>query len=1068
MDAAALFHERQADVAAFSAFLFRQPAAVTQLQRKMSIPVPSAMHTNASWEEAVSSSPLTHTAAMTPAYRRPASANVPVSRVLQEVKAQAKREQRMARKAKKSAGGGADYPAGSLPYSATSGSRSGAPVLAMSFSAQEIRDRTYLWMTEPGLHFSSADDISQRATSESSVLTPQQQAKLRRLRIKRTHQRLLSHAQWALWLRRRRRLWHRRRPVARRRHLARQLALEYGRPVGLCRCCRPGKHTMRATVLGRKARPPFEVAQKMVTQWLPSHSRLVKRFHYRIVSLAVQPCVTHVSLATTTSSIHSQHGGGAARSSTAPCETRHAARLRCCTSCEARVAMPHEPTRKDHRFLQRWATALAEQQRQWLFRSPIVRNDQSAQSHALLSASVLAATMLADLSHHCVYALTPRNKWPFTGTVWTSPNSPRDAASAASPALASLIEALGLRPDAEDVSASPSGVIFALSPTARHQRTRRTSATVVHGHMWGAGSACLGDAALQTADLCRGSISTLSRHTRVVPVVLVASLRAKAAPTAVDVLLFSEAPVHFTRRATAQLQIQLVSFWNPCSLSVARASVFEFWRCDPSALSSESEPEALSTLKGTLQRCARAYRRLQLRPPRSRSDLRVRRRTPLKSSPRKTAPSGGSGAADARAAAHGHPQGASSPARQSSRLFLVAYPSFSSPFLLDPHCNRSGKGTAAPCVWRLALLYCSPASGRHAPSVHIGDTAARSAASPGVTQAITTLSVRRMCLVSWQTRRAHFHLARRFFGFLLMAPSPVKPTRSGAALRGRCRALGFQDRVTLLHLLGHPAYPLDYGLSRPSAAAQQRRRQQSRPTPRKARVARWGTKRSRTSMDGTSTAATLASAPLPSYLHTLEYYGNASNAACRVFVRAAHSDRLLPTLHSNTGAILLQCQWWQHRGDRVLRAPLVTRIGVVSSSGFFAQRFGCVVAPVWCCFPPTASEASGGANLAALTNEDKNVSSVTAPGVHWSAVSLVGDTAAATCAPDYLLAPPEVAEDLLRRSALLQRDEVPRKRARSRRQRVFDLGQGRAVRELEALLYDPLSCSPVHLIQWYA
>ncbi|CAC9530154.1 conserved hypothetical protein [Leishmania infantum JPCM5] len=1063
MDAAALFHERQADVAAFTALVFRRPTSAERKPRPTSASVSSATHTATSEAEAVTSSPpMIRVAAVTPAYRRPASANVPVSRVLQEIKARAEREQRMARKTKKMAKSDADDLAGDLPHLATSGSRSGAPLGAMGFSAQEIRDRTYLWMTELGSHCSSADDVSRRAAKKSAALTPQQQAQLRRLRIKRTRQRLLSHAQWALWLRRRRRLWHRRRPVARRRHLARQLALEYGRPIGLCRCCRSRRHPPKASTPARKARPPLiKAARKVVTQWLPSHSRLVKRFHYRIVFLAVQPGVTHVSLTTATSSIPSHHGGDAALSSTAPCETRRARRLRLCASCVTRVAIPCEPARKDHRFLQRWATALAVHHRWRLFCSPTAGNAHPSHSHASLTASAPAATMLADLSHHCVYVLTPRKKWPLSGGVCTSPNLPHEAASAVSSALTSLLAVLGLHPDVEGVGAAPSGVVFALSPTARHQRTRRTCATVVHGHMWCAGAACLENAALKAADQRRDSVSTLSRHTRVVPVVLVASLRARAAVASMEVLLFSEGPVHFTSRAMTQLRIQLVSSWNPCTLSSARASAFEYWRCDPCAPSSQSEPEALSTLQGALQRCARVYRRLQLRSFRPRCNPRARRGKSSASQPRKNAPRIGATVAGPRTAAHG-------PQRASSRLSLVAFPSFSSPFLSDSHRNGSGEGRAAPYAWRLALLYRVPESRRRAACTRIRDAAARSAASLGVERAVATPSPRRRCLLSWQARRAHFQLARRFFGFLLMAPPRTETTLSGAAARGRCRALGFQDRVTLLHLLGRPAYPLDYGLSRPSAAAQQRRQQRSRPTPKKGRVVRHGTKRSRTPTDGTSAAAAPVCARLPSYLHILKYYGNVSNAACRVFVRAAHTDHKLPTLHCSVGTVLLQYRWLQRRGRGALCIPGVARIGVVTSSAFFAQRFGCMVAPVWCCFPPTTSGTGGGPILAALDNEEEHALPVAAHGVHWTAASLVGDTASASDALTYLLAPPEVADDLLRRSALLQRDELPRKRAHSRHQRVFDLGQGRAMRELETLLYDPLSCSPVQLIQWYA
>ncbi|KAG5469665.1 hypothetical protein CUR178_01803 [Leishmania enriettii] len=1059
MDAAGLFHERQADVAAFAALVFPQPIPAVCKPRMTSAPASSTVPATAVPKEVVpSSAPAARATAVKPAYRRPASANVPVSRVLQEVKA------RVARKTRKTTTGASPELSGRLGCAAAGANRSDAPLFAMGFSAQAIRDRTYLWMSDPGSHFSAADHISRRAASESSVLTPLQQAKLQRLRIKRTHQRLLSHAQWILWLRRRRRLWHRRRPAARRRHLARQLALEYGRPIGPCCCCRRSRHAAHPSPPSPKARPPFlKAACRAVTQWLPSHSRLVKRFHYRIVSLAVQPSVTHVSLSTTAASASLPLD-----SCTASCEAWRATRWRLRASYAARVAIPCEPARKDHRFLQRWATAIAAQQRRRLSCCSNRRDEQPEESQAPPAASVATATMLADLSHHCVYTLAPRQKWPLAGVVCDAPDSTNDAASATASALASLVEVLGLRPDVEDVSAAPCGIVFSLSPTARHQRSRQAPATAVHGHMWSAGAACLGDAALQTGDLGGSLVSTLSRHTRVVPVVLVASLRANTSAAVLDMLLFSEGPVHITRHAAAQLNIQLISLWSPCSRCLAHASVFEYWRCESQARSSQSEPEALSTLKVTLQRCARVYRRLQLRPPHPRRHLRVHRGTSSKPPPRKNAPIGGAGAAGARDGARCHPQWASSTARQSSRLSLVAYPSFSSPFLRDPCCSEPAEGMPTPCAWRLALIFRPAASGGRTSHACIGGIATKSAPSRSMTRATATLSARQMCLASRRARRAHFQLARRFFGFLLMAPPPLESACGAAAARGRCRALGFQDRVTLLHLLGRPAYPLDYGLSRPSAAAQQRRRQRSGSTPSKARVARQGKKRCRTPTDGTSAVAAPASAPLPSYVHAMEYYGNISNAACRVFVRAAHTDRKLPTLHSSAGTILVQCRWRQYREDSVLWIPCVVRVGVVSSSAFFAQRFGCMVAPVWCCFPKATCEASGGAILTALANEDDDVLPVEALGGSWTAVSLARDTTAASRAFDYFLAPPDVADGLLRRSALLQRDDPPRQRSSSRHQRALDLRQGRAAQELETSLYDPLACSPVDLIQWYA
>ncbi|KAG5495008.1 hypothetical protein JKF63_02060 [Porcisia hertigi] len=1065
MDAAALFHERRADVAAFSALVFRPPTEVICKPRNPSAPVSLAQPETVNRQDA-SAFLLTRGATGTPSYRRPASANVPVSRVLQEVKARAAKELQIAHRARKTTQGNAYNLSGDPPYLPPAGSRSGASLQAMGFSTQEIRDRTYLWMSETGLKLTSADDISRRAINESTTLTTHQQAKLRRLRIKRTHQRLLSEAQWALWLRRRRRLWYRRRPVARRRHFTRQLALQYGRPVGICQCCRRKKHTPRTSTSARKTHSiPIKAMHQMVTQWLPSHSRLVKRFHYRVVSLAVQPAVTHVSLAPGAGSTPLRRGGGVPLCSATPCESRRAKHLRLCASPVALIAIPCEPARKDHRFLQRWATALAVHQRRQLFCSPTIRNGQSDHLHRSPSASVSTPTMLADLSHQCVYELIPRREWPVARTVSTAPNSPGDPTSVASSVIAAFLEALGLRPNVEDVRTVPSGVAFRLSPMVRHTRTRRTPAIVVHGHMWGAGAAFLGDAALETADLRCVSLSTLSRHTRVVPVVLVASLGSSASDAPVDVFLFSPCPVHFTRRATGEFQIRLVSLWNPCSLISTYASVFEYWRYNSCVHSSEAEAEMLSTVKRAFQRCARVYRRLQLRPPRSSGSLRVRGRKLSKTLSQKGAPGGSAETARAITAVPRVRHRDPSLTRRLTRLSLIAYPSLPSPFLLDSHSRRSEEGSSAPYAWCLALLYRSSSRRRRASCTEMSNSPAAKAPSQVAPPVVPIPSVRRTRLLSRQARRAFFQLARRFFGFLVMAPPPNAAACGGASTRGQCRVLGFQDRVTLLHLIGRPAYPLDYGLSRPSEASRQRQRQRSRPTPNKTRVSKQGARRGRTPTDEICATTAPTSAPLPSSLHVLEYYGNLTNAACRVFVRAADTDRKLPTLHSSVGTILLRCHWRKRREDSVSRTPCVVRIGVVSSSAFFAQRFGCKVAPVWCCFPPTTGAAHGSSASNTLGSIDENA--LAAPATHWTAVSLASDTTFHRGLA-YLLAPPEVADDLLRRSTLLQRDEPSRKRIHSRRQRAFDLEERRAVRELHTLLYDPLSCSPVHLIQWYA
>lgn len=1016
MDAVALFHERRADVAAFAALVFRRPGDGDGAAPDTAVTQPRGSR------------------AATPAYRRPASANVPVSRVLQTVKAQAARLKRAARRKKRTVAAGEEAvsaAAGGGSTLQTSGDV--AAEAAMGFSVQELRDRTYLWMGEPVTQRLSAADVARRAAAQAASLTPQQQAKLRRLHIKRAHQRLLSPAQWALWLRRRRRLWLRRRPVARRRHVARRLALQHGKPMPHCACRNtPSKVARKACTASNKA---AAAVSRRVTQWLPSHARLVKHFHHRVVAVAVQPAVTHAP-----------PGGPLTADSSA---SRSApVRLRGTRACMvARVAVATAPSRKSHRFLQRWVAALVRCVRPPLWQLRSHRGDTEAHTHAAPPRQRYPdAAMLADLSHHCVY------------TVVLHRATHRDVQATVSAAM----DALDLRPNAGCEGPAPAGVCFALSPAAGRQRVSDAVATVVHGHM-------------RCAEAQGAAASTLSRHTRVVPVVLVATpCPGGSADAAVELLLFSEAPVHLSRRALTGLAVRLVSCWSPCSACPTRAAVFEYWRCDSLR---DSTPSTLATAKAALQRLALVDRRL-----RHRFRYRSRERADHHGAQRDTAAQAATAPLCSVSAKlrRGPKSSTSAP-----RLSLVVFPSIAAPLLRDGTVSSAG-----PCAfaWRLALLL----QRGHRPAPAATPQAAPATAGSAASKASdATRPAKRRVPVS--SRRVHFQLARRFLGLLVTAPpSQPPPTRGGRTKprgRGRCRLLGHEDRVALLHLLGRPAYPLDYGLSRPSPATEQRRCQRGRPTPRRSRVTSPRRKRTRSPAP---VAATLP-APLPSYQHTLEYYGTTSNAACRVLVRAAHGDRRLPALHSSVGTVLLQVRWWPEpkpragtakaaaREGRALTPPLpcLVRVGVVTSSAFFAQRFGCVVAPVWCCFPPPpGGHARDHVHGAAACSEETVVAEgqpvvdvlppTTAPAT-WSAASLVAGAATGTALqvaqlPTYVLAPAETAADLLRRSAALQRDEPPRRRHCSRHQRAFDLRRGRAARELETVLYDPLLCTTVQLI----
>lgn len=199
----------------------------------------------------------------------------------------------------------------------------------------------------------------------------------------------------------------------------------------------------------------------------------------------------------------------------------------------------------------------------------------------------------------------------------------------------------------------------------------------------------------------------------------------------------------------------------------------------------------------------------------------------------------------------------------------------------------------------------------------------------------------------------------------------------------------------------------------------------------------------------------------PSYVHTMEYYGTVTSAGCRATVRAAHADKKLPALHSTVGAVLLRCQ--ATSPSHVERN--VEHVGVVSSSPFFTQRFGCMAAQVWCCFPPPRdtpppAETQPSLGCASLSLERSDTC--------WTAASLLSAPPRSDAPVRFVLAPAEAASTLMRLSASLQRECPPRQRASSRHQRAFDLTRGRTARTLETLLCDPTFCTPVQLIRWYA
>ncbi|KPI87806.1 hypothetical protein ABL78_3105 [Leptomonas seymouri] len=1115
MDAAALFNERKADVAAFTALLFRGGAEQQAEDGRSASKAnkTGSRDTKRAKKKLCKSTRVSYSPALTcltssnpcgaPAYRRPASANVPVSRVLQEAKARAARRMWMEEKRPKKQQLASSSVEGQMPTIGNGDDNDSAAASrrvtagAFGFTAQELRDRTYLWMSHSSHFIDSAQDVSRQASKLSGELTPSQQAELRRLRIKQRHQHLLPYSQWILWLRRRRRLWQRRRPVMRRRHLRRRLALQHGRLLGPCACC---AHKNRAS--GTKV--SSKRSSSRVAQWLPSHARLVKRFHHRVVSLVVTQDVTHAKDIDVATAKAKKYSTGVSK--TSQLKKRKAVPT-------ASLSVPMAPMRKGHRFLQRWATELGVQQRR---HSKSHGTNVPNNRDTLHTSSALGKTLMADVSHQCVYAIT-------------QPKASHGAPSS-SLTLSAVVQALGVRSapsNSAEAAPTTGGMLFSVALTALHQRIRESAVGAVHGHMWSAAEENRAAASTRSGTpRNRRRVSTVARHTRVVPVVLVSYAGSGAGDSPENFLLFSEAPVLLSRRARTTLRIQLISAWNPCCRCPTFASIYEIWRCDPSTRlkpsSAKPHPPALLPLtalrtvkfaKSVLRRCARVFLRLRHRAAiacrhrmRNREKNRsaeagalssLRREGQQKRKGRTAMRTGAQFAVPRR-------RGKGSWVHTLPRVSLVVFPSFPAPFLLaapDQQKNGTASCKSAPYAWRVGLIYhrgerclrCPVVASRDAKTENEETAGAAPAAVsiknskdvPG--EPTRTASSRRLYCASVRARRAHFHLARRFFGFLLT--TPVESTSvSSLKKRARTRVLGLNDRATLLRLVGTPAYPLDYGQSRPSAASQQRSGRHQH-TPAKCLVTRPGAKRARctssaTARDGEEERSTFPKnshhPPVtfpPSYVHTLEYYGNPTNASCRVTVRSAHVDRKLPVLHSTVGCILLRC-----RGTASNSETVVEQIGVVSSSSFFAQRFGCMVAPVWCCFPPILTCVSSCDSTRVRTlhgmregKADGRFASAAADRVAswverrddcWTAASL-HTTQLGHKHMWFVLAHPGAAATLIQLSASLQRECPPRQRALSRHQRAFDLTRGRTTRKLEAFLCDPTFCSPVELIRWH-
>lgn len=874
MDVVKFLCERRDDIAAFTSLLFQSSSCSTEnvdvqspsksadVQCSLSSSIKHSVEKSGEADRWLPTG--TPSRSCSPLYRRPSSSNVPVSWVVHAARDYATKQRRLASR---------------------SGSSASIGGHGASVSGQSQRDLTYLWMQQQVE--SRAAKVGRSAVVDATSMKD----RLRKLRIKRQHQRVLTPAQWVLLLKRRRRLWQRRRPIARRRHVQRQLALRYGRQLPQscsCSCICSGmkkKNSESATQTlkidsarrkeGRKSKAAT-VAAPAVTQWLPSHARLGKRFLPARIVLHVQRGVAH-----TGSKLQVRQEG-------VSLSTRNLVRQSQLTRV-ASIAVASDCMRKHHRRLQRWATELSR-----LHGHPDP-NQGKKKSHMRNAASrVPTEALLADLSHHCVYTVEP----------WFS----HTAVSAAPPSinLLQIASMLFLSPAPHcPTSCNPSEKAveptWGLSFSSDRQRNGVVQSNeVLHGFMWTAGG--------RQEHEGYGNGNAL-----VVPVILVDL--GSTPSLAFRYLLFSEAPVLLRRRSLESYRIQLISLWNTCSGMTTFAATWEYWCPEASKPSTPNEeapksaaqrPAAALPTSFAFHRCCQLLRR---------NATRLRRAGRRCASPITTA--------DAIRSSEKR-----STKRQTARLQLLLLPSLSTNIMQTQTANGD---IPQPYAWRMCLILSRTNTSSHgtakppeSPFFAAGEPASLSAhADKAVRPPMqpTTAHAPPSCAL----RRLHYRCARLFFGHLIT--------------KSRCCAIGVKDRSALLHLVGQPAYPLDYGESRPSF------------------------KRSSEGQSATSTSCSLlarayggnsCSIPHLSYKRTLEMYANPRNAGFRLFVRASCSDRKLPKLHGSVGSLLLQVSKGGAAvslGMSEVGAVSLLRTGVVTSGPFFSQRFGCLLTTVWCCFP---------------------------------------------------------------------------------------------------------------------
>ncbi|ESL11510.1 hypothetical protein TRSC58_00738 [Trypanosoma rangeli SC58] len=353
------------------------------------------------------------------------------------------------------------------------------------------------------------------ATEEPLPASPSPTTAVEEGRVQKK-KRPLTYKAWCLLLRRRRRLAWRRRATARRRMRRRHIALRQGKvQLPLCKCGSTVAAPAAAPLAGS---PPtlFLSKGRTAVLWLPSHWRLCRRFHYGVVKTRVNGCSSFVA-----------DDGMFPRLPT------------------IRIAVPMKCQRKQHRVLQRWAARLSSCSAQ---EKPLRR----LECKPMFVPPPLC--FAAERSHVCVWTVKPWEAGHSLSAEEVLNLLMLRTNGTPSVALHTRYLALGAT---SQVDSGPQGAWW-----------RRCEDGVFYGYMW---------SLTQKTRLLREETDPFDSDAT--PIVVPAKLLQNGGGDGVTYLLVAAAPVHFGARTKRNLNIQLISHWNPCGASKPMCSMFELWCC---------------------------------------------------------------------------------------------------------------------------------------------------------------------------------------------------------------------------------------------------------------------------------------------------------------------------------------------------------------------------------------------------------------------------------------------------------------------------------------------------------